>query len=197
MHINIEAYNSDWPLTFEKIKTELLEWIGFLHPNIAHIGSTSIEGLSAKPIIDILVGLAHESDLEKVIKPLTGKDYVYYEKYNAPMPYRRFFVKHKVSPQSLSIPVMITDQRRLPESTHEHGLRLAHVHVLAHSSEHWLRHIAFRDYIRAHPDVKQQYQRLKKQLSLREWIDGNEYNEAKNSFMKAEEQKALRWYAGG
>lgn len=63
-----------------------MELIGFINPKIEHIGSTSVEGLSTKPIIDILIGLNNESDLEKTITPLTNNDYVYYERYNKDMP---------------------------------------------------------------------------------------------------------------
>lgn len=69
MKIKFEKYNPDWSNDFEKIKSELSELIGFINPNIEHIGSTSVKGLSAKPIIDILIGVNNESDLEKTITP--------------------------------------------------------------------------------------------------------------------------------
>ena len=110
------------------------------------------------------------------------------------MPYRRFFVKYKINPKSLSIPGIITDKDILPANTDEHNNRLAHIHVLPYNSEHWIRHIAFRDYLRTHPIIKNQYQTLKEQLSNKEWHDGNECNEAKDKFLKTEENKAVRWY---
>ena len=110
------------------------------------------------------------------------------------MPYRRFFVKHKGSPIELSIPKLIRTLEEIPSSTIEHSQRLAHIHILTIDSEHWTRHIAFRDYIRAFPEVKKGYQQLKENLSKQEWIDGNEYNMAKNNFIKFEEKKALDWY---
>lgn len=194
MKIKFETYNPDWPIEFEKIKCELTELIGFVDPKIEHIGSTSVEGLSAKPIIDILVGVDNESDLEKTIEPLTGRNYVYYPKYNKDMPYRRFFIKHKVSPQELLLPIVVTDEFTAPATTFEHNARLAHIHILPYNSEHWVRHIAFRDYLRTHPDIKDQYQNLKGELSTIEWVDGNEYNAAKDSFIKIEEKKAIDWY---
>ncbi|MFA4870114.1 MAG: GrpB family protein [Pedobacter sp.] len=62
------------------------------------------------------------------------------------------------------------------------------------NSEHWMRHIAFRDYLRTHPEIRAEYQQLKEELSTQEWKDGNEYNEAKDSFIKTVEQKAVKWY---
>lgn len=110
------------------------------------------------------------------------------------MPYRRFFVKHKVKPKELLIPRIITDNDTIPASTDEHNNRLAHIHILPYNSEHWIRHVAFRDYLRTYPVIKNQYQKLKEQLSDKEWRDGNEYNEAKDKFLKTEENKAIRWY---
>lgn len=194
MRITVERYNPEWVSRFEKIKADLLKLIGFLNPRIEHIGSTAVEGLSAKPIVDVLIGLECENDLDKVVLPLMNNDYVYYEIYNQYLPDRRFFVKHKVSPQVLSLPRIFKDHDKVPADTFEHDNRLAHIHVWTWRSEHWTRHIAFRDYLRAHPVVRQQYQQLKELLSQKEWIDGNEYNEAKDLFLKTEEKRAVDWY---
>lgn len=148
MKIVFEQYNPDWKNYFVKIKNELLELIGFIKPRIEHIGSTSVEGLSAKPIIDILVGVNSEKDLAETIKPLTENNYIYYECFNKEMPYRRFFIKHKGDPAKFALPQII----------------------------------------------KAQYQFLKEQLSNKEWEDGNQYNAAKNHFIKTEENKAVHWY---
>src|SRR4051812_22669175 len=95
MKIHLVKYDKSWKDSFETIKSELLENIRFTFPEIEHIGSTSIEGLSAKPIIDVLVGLNEESLLNETIKPLIKVAYQYYEVFNTQMPYRRFFTKHK------------------------------------------------------------------------------------------------------
>lgn len=194
MKITFEQYNPLWKEAFKLIKKELTEVSGFLHPQIEHIGSTSVEGLSAKPIIDILIGVDHMEDLNIVPPLLMEKDYIYYENYNEDMPYRRFFVKLKAAPESLSLPIHIKPGDVIPEELHNHALRLAHIHVLPLYSEHWIRHIAFRDYLCTHPEIKEEYQQLKEKLSIQEWKDGNEYNEAKDSFLKSEEQKAIKWY---
>ncbi len=194
MKLKFEDYNPCWSSHFEAIKTALLDAIGIVDPIIEHIGSTAVEGLSAKPIIDILIGVRDEEALEKTIAPLTDKGYVYYQVYNSLMPYRRFFVKHRVSPEVLAIAPIISEEAHIPKSTEEHNCRLAHVHILSYNSEHWIRHIAFRDYLRVHPLIKAQYQALKAHLSMQEWSDGNEYNASKNDFIKLEEQHAIDWY---
>lgn len=194
MKIRFEKFNKNWADEFENIKLELLKTIGFLKPKIEHIGSTSIKELSAKPIIDILVGLSSEEELDKTIEPLLNQNLVYYEKFNKDMPYRRFFVKYKTNPNELSIPKIITENESIPSNIDEHNHRLAHIHILTVDSEHWIRHIAFRDYLRTFPEIKLEYQKLKENLSEKEWIDGTEYNRAKNDFIKLEEEKAINWF---
>ncbi|MCQ9634810.1 GrpB family protein [Chryseobacterium sp. WG23] len=194
MKITFEKYNPLWKKQFETIKNELKNSIGFLNPHIEHIGSTSVEGLSAKPVIDIMIGVKNEEELDKVPPLLQGQDYVYYRKYNEDMPYRRFFIKLTDQPQHLGFPEIIEAGDEIPEGIHDHKLRIAHIHVIPTSSEHWLRHIAFRDYLRTHPEVKNEYQQLKEYLSEKEWYDGNDYNEGKDPFIKREERKAVEWY---
>lgn len=194
MKIKFGKYDPLWPERFYEIKSELLELTGFLNAQVEHIGSTSVEGLSAKPIIDILVGLKDKNDLDKTVQPLIDKGYIHYRLYNEEMPYRRFFVKHKDGYSNPAIPKIITGKDQVPASTEEHNNRLAHIHILPLDSEHWIRHIAFRDYLTANADIKDEYQKLKEQLKSREWQDGNEYNSAKDAFIKEEERKAVIWY---
>lgn len=194
MKIELERHNPEWENQFKSIKEELVKKIGFVNPQIEHIGSTSIDGLSAKPIIDILIGLERSDLLDEVIHPLLEQDYVYYPVFNEMMPYRRFFVKHTSKAGHLSIPNVINNEQDIPKSTEEHSARLAHIHILSYNSEHWIRHIAFRDYLREHLDVRKEYQKLKEELSIKDWLDGNDYNKAKDSFIKTEEKKAIDWY---
>lgn len=194
MKIRLEKYDPSWGNIYQEIAKELSEALHFLQPPIEHIGSTSVEGLAAKPVIDILVGLKDESFLDAVITPLTAKKYVFYEKYNAIMPYRRFFVKLHSQSTSFPIPFIIRDHNEIPQVLIGHESRQAHIHVLQYGSPHWTRHIAFRDYLGNYAEVRQEYQKLKAILSMQEWEDENAYNKAKDAFIKTEEQKAIAWY---
>lgn len=194
MKVTFEKYNPFWKKQFENIKKELENCIGFLHPEIEHIGSTSVENLSAKPVIDIMIGVKDEKELDKIPLLLAGRDYVYYETYNEDMSYRRFFIKLVASTQQLGFPEVFYSKEEIPERIHDHHLRIAHIHVIPTSSEHWTRHIAFRDYLRTHPEVKEEYQKLKEELSKKEWFDGNDYNQEKDPFIKREERNAIQWY---
>ncbi|WP_293915425.1 MULTISPECIES: GrpB family protein [unclassified Sphingobacterium] len=194
MKVTFEKYNALWDTAFKALEAELKVYLNEFDVQIEHIGSTSVKGLSAKPIIDILIGLKNPENLDNIPALLMAKDYIYYENYNTDMPYRRFFVKLNQSPGKLGLPVHITTLANVSEELHNHKWRLAHIHILPLASEHWNRHIAFREYLRNHAVVREEYQVLKEKLSTQEWIDGNDYNAAKDSFIKQEEQKAVQWY---
>lgn len=194
MKIHLETHDKNWKTTFENIKSELFVTMGFASPQIEHIGSTAVEGISAKPIIDILVGLMDDSILDEITEPMLARGFQYYEVFNQQMPYRRFFIKHKDESNILGWQPVIKEEKDIPGSTIEHNHRLAHIHVLKYKSEHWIRHIAFRDFLRANTDVRLQYQTLKENLSVKEWLDGNDYNRGKDSFIKEVERAAVEWY---
>lgn len=194
MILPFEPYNPIWKANFDSIQNELLAFLKPIRSRVDHIGSTAVEGLSAKPIIDILIGLEEENDLDLIPFLLQGKCYVYYEKYNADMPYRRFFVALIDRPEVLGLPEHIAPDDEIPARLHDHSLRIAHIHSIPTSSVHWLRHIAFRDYLRVHEEVKGQYQVIKEKLVLQQWKDGNDYNDAKDEFLKEHEAKAVEWY---
>lgn len=193
MKINIEIYKKEWVWQFEKTKTDLSSILVKLNPKIEHIGSTSVPNLAAKPIIDIQVGVKNSYDLDKTIEPMINNHYIYYEIYNSVMPDRRLFVGLKDEKDIRNFQNIYSKGDLIP---HEkiNQIRLAHIHIWEYKTDDWFRHIAFREYLKDHPNIKSQYELLKKQLSLMDWNDGNEYNEAKDSFIKKEEAKAILWY---
>lgn len=196
MKITIAPYNPDWPNQFQTIKQELAGLLRDFQPAIEHFGSTSVPGLAAKPFIDILVGLASADDFDQVVKQLVPvPGYLYYECYNPYMPERRLFVKLKEGVPTDQFPKVFTDVATLPHEAIQ-DQKWAHIHIWEMDSPGWIRHIAFRDYLMAHPEVKLEYQQLKQELSQREWRDVNEYNEGKDRFIKMVEAKAVVWYKG-
>ncbi len=167
MKIHIEKYTPEWKTKFEdekKLLTQVLSGVTF---QIEHIGSTSVEGLGAKPVIDILIGLSDFSIADKQVTKIIKTGYHYLNQYEDTMPYRRFFTKD------------------------DKAIRTHHIHMVQLDAEFWKRHIAFRNYLRNHPKELQEYDSLKKELASKEWKDGNEYAEAKSEFIRMIEQKAL------
>jgi GrpB-like predicted nucleotidyltransferase (UPF0157 family) len=193
MKVIIKKYDPEWPKQFETIKTEIGVILRKLYPKIEHIGSTSVPGLAAKSIIDIAVGIEDVNDLDKTIKPMISNRYIYFEAFNSSMPQRRLFVGLKDNQEIDNFKSVYSEDDEIP---HEklNQLRLTHVHIWEFGSSEWIRHVAFRDYLREHSKIRVKYAAIKNQLSLKNWKNGMEYNKGKDSFIKTEEYKALSWY---
>jgi GrpB-like predicted nucleotidyltransferase (UPF0157 family) len=190
MKIKITDYQENWPGMFAREQENISRILAFLDPVIVHIGSTSVPGLCAKPIIDIQVGLKNADDLDKTIKPMQ-EDYTYVKMYEPDWPERRYFCRYK-SEAGGAIPSLI-DVNDVPSV--KQGLRsLTHIHIFVKDTEDWIRHIAFRDYLATHPNERDAYCRLKKELSKSDYENMIAYNDAKNDFVKDVQQKAVAWY---
>ncbi|OOG19927.1 hypothetical protein BWD42_08585 [Sphingobacterium sp. CZ-UAM] len=196
MLLPFEPYNPKWKKQFESIKLELQFLLKSLNPQIDHIGSTAVEGLSAKPIIDIQIGLGNETDLDRLPALLKLPNIVYYEKYNQDWPERRFFILLKEPLYKINVPDIVKIGDDIPAILHDHDLRIAHLHAFVKGSSDWTRHLALRDYLIAHPAIRESYQELKEKLTQLDWRDGNDYNKGKDLFLKAQEKIALAWHKG-
>ena len=163
----IVDYDSKWPSLFEEEKAKILSVIGHIIVAVEHVGSTAVPGLGAKPIIDIMVAIRQLADARECIGPLRSIGYEYVPEYEAEMPERRYFHKGPL------------------------GGRTCHLHMVELTSGFWERHLLFRDYLRTHPDVSQQYCQLKKELAARHSSDRGAYTEAKTSFIRSIENRAL------
>ncbi|MDH5780036.1 MAG: GrpB family protein [Candidatus Bathyarchaeota archaeon] len=167
--IVIGDYDPQWPILYEKEREEILNVIGHIALEIEHMGSTAVQGLGAKPIIDIMVAVDHLSDTEKCIAPLRSIGYKYVPEYEEEIPERRFFNKG-----------------RPPKERHYH------LHMVQKGSGFWKCHLLFRDYLRMHPNVAQQYYHLKKELASKYGVNREAYTSAKTSFIESIVAKAKR-----
>ena len=157
----IVEYQPQWPALYEEEKTRILNVIGHKVISIEHIGSTAVPGLGAKPIIDIMIGVNQLADAEECIEPLITIGYEYRPPEKAGIPERRYFTKGH--PQA----------------------RTFHIHMVELTSDFWERHLLFRDFLRAHPDVADQYYRLKKKLATEYGNNREGYTDAKTSFIES------------
>ena len=192
MKIILEDYQPGWVDAFARELAVISAALAGFGPAIEHIGSTAVEGLCAKPTIDILVGLRDDTQLDRAIAPMVGAGYTYFKKYEPTMPYRRLFARLRP----------LTDQAP-PELIDVHDafvrgqtfISVANIHVVVKDTPHWTRHLALRDYLRAHSDVRDDYGWLKSALSRADYRDTNEYNAAKERFIQETQARALAWYA--
>jgi len=134
---------------------------------LEHFGSTSISGLPAKPIIDILIAVRSLAAARaSFVEPLRNLDYVYWAE--NPKQDRMFFVKG------------------MPPFGSK---RSHHVHVTQPDGEMWQR-LAFRDYLRAHPEEAETYAQLKRQFAAEHRTDREAYTEAKSAYVMSVMRKA-------
>lgn len=165
--VEVKSYNSNWPAMFEEEANKLNSIFGSEIVEIHHIGSTSVNGLKAKPVIDIMPVV---KDIGRVDDFNTAMMDIGYEPMGENgIAGRRYFRKGG-------------DDR-----TH-------HVHVFELGSDHVERHLAFRDYLRTHPDALQSYGNLKEELARRFPDDMESYIMAKEQLVLEIESKAIVWY---
>ena len=145
-----------------------------LNPIIEYIGSTSIPFLSAKPIIDIVVGIRDTSELDLTIDPMIKNQFIYYEVYNKVMSGRRLFVGLKDKKDYAKFQKIYSYDDEIPHKTLQ-IYKLSHIHIWEFKSDEWKRHIAFRDYLKEHAEISKKYAHIKNKLSKKDWEDGNEY----------------------
>lgn len=123
---------------------------------------------------------------------MKAQGYCYIKKFETTMPYRRFFVKLKPLKNQLEIPSIIDYKDNLLFGI-DYDTE-CNIHVLKKNSFHWDRHIAFREYLKAHKDIRDDYSELKKDIAKIELKDLLEYNLYKEDFIKKHQEKALTWY---
>lgn len=165
MKIIIAEYSSAWRQMFAEEKTRLQQILP-ASAAIEHIGSTAVPGLIAKPIIDIMIGLKDFTQADALVRHVQSLNYEYVSQFEDEMPYRRYFRKEN------------SDVR-----THQ-------IHMVALDSEFWHRHLSFRDYLKANPNVAAEYATLKQKLAEQHWNDVNDYAAAKTEFIQSIEARA-------
>ncbi len=179
--IDIAPYDPAWTEAFERESQCLKAQLRPVKARVEHIGSTAVEGLGAKPIIDILVGVEHADLLNAVVAPLLESGYCYYPCYEKEMPERRFFARLNKLQRMVFEDIGHLPLREECSPTH-------HLHVVAYGSPFWKRHLAFRDYLRTHSMARDAYHRMKIKLANGTWESGNDYAEAKTGFIRGIER---------
>ncbi|MBQ3076606.1 MAG: GrpB family protein [Clostridia bacterium] len=133
-------YDAAWQSAFEKIKGEIEEAIGDFILGIEHVGSTSVEGMSAKPCIDLDVVIEDSSVFAAVADGLKAIGYL-----------------HEGN-------LGIQDREAFQYSGKEH-LQMHHLYVCPQSSEELHRHLTFRDFLRSNPEAVKKYSLIKEKAA--------------------------------
>lgn len=154
-----------WPVLFEEEATRIREALGELAVRVDHVGSTSVPGLAAKPIIDIQMSVSSMVPREAYVEPLRSLGY-----------------RWTLDPWS--------DEHEY-FSRDENGARAHQIHVCQAEGSWERRHLAFRDWLRSHPDDAAAYVELKRRLAAQHPQDIMTYVDAKTAFIRSIEARAL------
>jgi len=139
MIIEIVPYNPAWPKDFEAEAKQIKQVLDDDCLTVHHIGSTSVEGLAAKPIIDILATVKDISIIDEYNNAMRSIGYESKGEYG--IPFRRFFTKG-------------------------YPKKLYHLHIFEETDSSANHHLLFREYLRNNPKALQEYEALKKALAL-------------------------------
>ena len=155
--IVIAEYDPSWPVIFEEIKGRVGERLGSLAVAIEHVGSTSVPGLAAKPIIDICVVVPTQSDVPEGIRLLAALGY-----------------EHEGD-----LGVTGREAFSIPPDMPAH-----HLYLSAADSRELKRHLAFRDRLRRDREACKEYEALKRRLATTPGIDRTNYSLKKTAFVE-------------
>ncbi len=168
MLVEVVSYNPQWKKAFfaesGQIATALATNLVVIH----HIGSTAIPHIYAKPIIDFLIEVKDINLVTEQTPAMAALGYEAMGEYG--LVGRRYFRKENPP-----------------------GIRTHHVHIYEIYSPEIERHLAFRDYMIAHPEDAQQYSQLKQELAQKYPEDIEGYMDGKYEFVKRIEKKAIQW----
>ena len=167
--LEIKPYDPSWVVEFESERARLQAALGMLAVRIDHNGSTSVPGLAAKPVIDIQVSVRRLQPLSAYSNCLVSVGYAHHP--HSDDAFAPFFYRPGAWP-------------------HTH-----HVHVVESGGEEERKTLAFRDYLREHPDVAREYEALKKELApsyaSSQFSSRQAYADAKGEFIAAVTRRAL------
>ena len=164
-HVEIVDYRPEWTEIFERERTAILErcrpWVMDVH----HVGSTSVPGLAAKPILEIMPVVASSKDGENAVEPMTALGYRYRGENELP---GRFYFDKIVE-----------------------GRTVVHCHMYPQDHSDVRKLAAFRDRLRTHEETPYEYERLKRKLASKHRDDREAYTDGKGEFIRQTTATAL------
>ena len=169
--VELSGPDPSWPTAYAGERAAIAEVLGTLARGIEHIGSTSIPGIRAKPILDVMVGVGSFNQFEDCRSRLEAMGYVYDPLAMQDDPDRRVFRR---GPADQMLP------------------RTHHLHMTRFGGWYWRRILAFRDHLRRNPRVATDYERLKIDLAERFREDGRRYTAGKGAFVREIQAIALK-----
>jgi GrpB-like predicted nucleotidyltransferase (UPF0157 family) len=169
-NVEVVPHDPRWRDAFAAEATHIGAALGGNVVAIHHVGSTAIPGIYAKPIIDLLIEVADIARVDARGPAMQALGYEVMGEYG--IPGRRYFRKNS-----------------------QEGARTHHVHAFQAGSPDVARHLAFRDYMIAHPGDAQRYSDLKRKLAAEHPRNSEAYMDGKDGFIQEMDRTAARWRA--
>ena len=166
--VEVVAYDPQWPQRFAAEAAAVQAALGDAVLRIEHVGSTAVPGLAAKPIIDMMPLVRSVREVDRHIGAMAQAGYTPRGEFG--LPGRRYYVKGPAH------------------------ARLVHCHIYQADNPEVERHLAFREYLCAHPAALDAYARLKLELAQAHPTDIVAYMDGKDALIKQLEAEALRWH---
>lgn len=166
--VAIAEYNSLWPREAISYSADLLR----LSPavlDVHHIGSTSVSGLAAKSIIDLIAVAKTLAGLDSLQTRIKTLGYQWHGEFGI-------------------------SGRRYCTLSDQAGIRIVQLHCFEEGSPHIARHLAFRDYLRAFPVVAEAYESEKRRAAQLHPDNSHAYSDEKGAWIRKVEAEALAWY---
>ena len=160
-YYKIVDHDRAWPDLFEEERGRIVPLLGIGVKHVEHIGSTSVPALGAKPILDMMLGVTHPSDVGQYLECLKSIGY-----------------EHRGE----TVPGTLYVRKAQP--------RRFNLHMTEYEGEFWIEHLLFRDFLRARRDVAQRYEDLKRRLMVTFASDPPAYNAAKAAFIESVVEEA-------
>lgn len=162
--IHLSDWNAAWPAQAQALTKELVKLVG-RDDHIEHIGSTAVEGMRAKPVIDVMIGAQDEAEQQELARRLA------------------YFGWSDMGEAGVS------GRRHLRRRSGDD----VNIHIVLLGSPHWVNNLAIRDFLRAHTDERMHYSSLK-EASVADGADRLlSYSDRKAPFIAALLERATAW----
>ncbi len=170
--VDVVAYDPAWPQRYLELEKEVKRLVPRrLMQRIAHIGSTAVPGLSAKPIIDVQVEVSDLDEVRDTVAPVmeeAGFEFIWRPTIGDAAPYYAWFILRDAN-----------------------GQRIAHIHMVP-PGQASVDRIVFRDYLCAFPEEAQRYAEIKAELARKHPKDRTAYTAGKSTYVAEVLAKARR-----
>ena len=168
--VELHPHSPEWIAMARTESAALKTELGNLLLDVEHMGSTAVPGIAAKPIIDLMPIAHDDAALDAMEAGVQKLGYEWLGEFG--IPGRRYCRKND--------PLT--------------GKRQFQLHCFARGASEIARHLAFRDYLRAHPEIAKAYEAEKRRAAVLHPDNTLDYNAAKNDWIKRTERDALAWW---